>query len=135
MNSAVSVTDLRQVNTDISRYFFTRNQSSLVAFAVGKKYEPGNGVYMVGAHTDSPCLKVKPVGKGIKSGFSMINVETYGGGLWQTWFDRELSVAGRALVRQQDGKLSHRLVLSPATPAHTAELSRASPSKMRIAGC
>lgn len=92
------------------RYFFTRNQSSIVAFAVGKKYEAGNGVYMVGAHTDSPCLKVKPVSKGEKSGFGMVNVETYGGGLWQTWFDRELSVAGRALVRQKDGNLSHRLV-------------------------
>ena len=65
---------------------------------------------MVGAHTDSPCLKVKPVSKGTKSGFGMVNVETYGGGLWQTWFDRELSVAGRALVREKDGKLAHKLV-------------------------
>lgn len=92
------------------RYFFTRNQSSIVAFAVGKQYEAGNGVYMVGAHTDSPCLKVKPVSKGTKSGFGMVNVETYGGGLWQTWFDRELSVAGRALVREKGGQLAHKLV-------------------------
>lgn len=65
---------------------------------------------MIGAHTDSPCLKLKPKSKGSKSGFLTVNIETYGGGLWQTWFDRDLSVAGRALVRLPNGNLSHRLV-------------------------
>lgn len=94
----------------IYRYFFTRNMSSIVAFAVGKKYEPGNGMYMVGAHTDSPCLKIKPVSKNTKCGFDMVNIETYGGGLFGTWFDRDLSVAGRVLVRGAGGKLEHKLV-------------------------
>ena len=84
--------------------------SSIVAFAVGGKHAPGNGVYMVGAHTDSPCLKVKPTSKGVKSGHAMLNIETYGGGLWATWFDRDLSVAGRLLVRGKDGALLHKLV-------------------------
>ena len=65
---------------------------------------------MIGAHTDSPCLKLKPKSCRSKSDYLVVNVEPYGGGLWHTWFDRDLSVAGRVLVRGADGLLSHRLV-------------------------
>ena len=58
----------------------------------------------------SPCLKLKPVSKSTKSGYLTVNVETYGGGLWHTWFDRDLSVAGRVLVKEGN-KLQHKLVL------------------------
>lgn len=92
------------------KYFFSRNASALVAFAIGAKYEPGNGANMVGAHTDSPCLKLKPVSKTSSVGVEQIAVQTYGGGLWSTWFDRDLGVAGRVLVKQSDGTVSHRLV-------------------------
>ncbi|CAO3607208.1 unnamed protein product [Cunninghamella blakesleeana] len=92
------------------KYYFTRNKSSAVAFAIGGEYKPGNGFSILGAHTDSPCLKLKPVSKKKGSGYLQVGCQVYGGLLAHTWFDRDLSIAGRVLVELQDGTFKNSLV-------------------------
>ena len=92
------------------KYYLTRNGSSIVAFAVGAKWKPGNPVGIIGAHTDSPCLRIKPVSKKTSNGYLQVGVEVYGGGIWHSWFDRDLGVAGRVFVNDGAGNFVQKLV-------------------------
>ncbi|KAF8316850.1 aspartyl aminopeptidase, partial [Clavulina sp. PMI_390] len=93
------------------RFYFTRNQASIVAFTVPSGFKPGNGISIVGTHTDSPNLKLRPVSKRTKYGYLQVACELYGGGLWHTWFDRDLSIAGRVVVSNpKTGTFTSKLI-------------------------
>ncbi|MBD7978549.1 M18 family aminopeptidase [Serpens gallinarum] len=91
------------------RYYVTRNDSSLIAFKLGQRLPLDGGLRLVGAHTDSPCLRVKPQPELQRQGFLQLGVEVYGGALLAPWFDRDLSLAGRVTFRR-DGKVESQLI-------------------------
>jgi aspartyl aminopeptidase len=92
------------------RYLVVRNDSSLIAFNYGSKSLIENGITMLGAHTDSPCLKVKPNPELKRRGHYQLGVEVYGGALLAPWFDRDLSIAGRVSYQTAEGKIASRLI-------------------------
>src|SRR5690606_8809949 len=75
---------------DGDRYFVVRNGSSSIAFVNGPDAS-GHGVRMMGAHTDSPGIQVKPNAGLTNIGYWPLGVEVYGGALYGPWFDRDLS--------------------------------------------
>ena len=83
--------------SDDDRCFVTRNGTSVIAFRGGKKAMREHGMRLVGAHIDSPCLKLNPNPFNFRQGYWMANVEVYGSPLLRTWFDRDLSIAGRII--------------------------------------
>ncbi len=91
------------------RYYVTRNDSSLIAVQLGRRAPLDGGLRLVGAHTDSPCLRVKPQPELVRNGFWQLGVEVYGGALLAPWFDRDLSLAGRVTF-SRDGQLDSRLI-------------------------
>ena len=91
-------------------YFVTRNDSSLIAFRTGSQSGAEAGVRLAGAHTDSPCLKLKPRPDINRNGYLQAGVEVYGGALLNPWFDRDLSIAGKIGYVDSEGNLQSCLI-------------------------
>ena len=94
------------------KYFVERNRSSLIAFTVGKNYKPGNGASIVAAHIDALTTRLKPLSElPTKAGYVQLGVAPYAGALNGTWWDRDLGVGGRVLVKNSEtGKIEQQLV-------------------------
>ncbi|MCY4274753.1 MAG: M18 family aminopeptidase [Gammaproteobacteria bacterium] len=90
-------------------YYVTRNDSSLIAMRL-EQVGGDTGFRIVGAHTDSPCLKVKPQATQCRDGYVMLAVEVYGGALLNPWFDRDLGLAGRINIKTLSGSIQSRLL-------------------------
>ena len=105
--SQLSESDIWNISTP-GKYYVTRNASSVIAFTLNGDIS-SKGFRMVGAHTDSPCLKIKPNPE-IKGSYLQLGVEVYGGVLLHTWFDRDLSIAGRVNYLDVNDELQTTLI-------------------------
>lgn len=92
------------------RYYYSRSDSSFIAFVTGTQSLAQTGIRLVGAHTDSPCLKVKPNPEIFKNNYFLLGIEVYGGVLLNTWFDRDLSLAGKVTGMNKSGQFCSALI-------------------------
>jgi len=91
---------------------YVAQAGTLIAFRVGQAAPADAGFRVIGAHTDSPNLKVKPIPDVTKAGYRQLAVEVYGGVLDYTWLDRDLGLAGRVLLagEARPAAVEHRIV-------------------------
>lgn len=105
------------------RVLVTRNDSSIIALQLPD--DPLSALRMIGAHTDSPGLRLKPNAAINTGDWLQLGVEVYGGALLAPWFDRDLALAGRVQVRNEDGRLQsllldtkHAVAMIPSLAIH-----------------
>jgi len=84
------------------KYFFKKSSSTIIAFTVGENFDVKKSFKIFGAHTDSPCFRIKPNPEMVTENIVRLNTEVYGGPILGTWFDRPLSIAGRVIVKGED---------------------------------
>ncbi|WOJ93931.1 M18 family aminopeptidase [Congregibacter variabilis] len=89
---------------------FYEQAGTLIALLPGSEPLLDSGLRMVGAHTDSPCLMVKPQPEKFDLGYLQLGIEVYGGALLNPWFDRDLSLAGRVSYQNATGSVATALV-------------------------
>ena len=106
------------------KYYVTRNHSSIIAFEIGE--DPADYNFQIAAsHSDSPTFKVKENAQmEVRGHYTKLNTEGYGGMLCGPWFDRPLSLAGRAVVKEEGGlkeclvKIDRDLLMIPSLAIH-----------------
>lgn len=92
------------------RYYVVRDESSVIIFVLGQKPLVETGFKMIGAHTDSPGLRVKPNAATGVDGLLRLGVEIYGGPILATFTDRDLSLAGRVNYKDTNNNIVSALI-------------------------
>jgi aspartyl aminopeptidase len=103
------------------KVYLVRGGGSLAAFHMGAAPANEAGFHLVGAHTDSPNLRVKPNPELKQAGYGQLGVEPYGGVLLHTWLDRDLSLAGRVSLGDGSARLidfGRQLLRVPSLAIH-----------------
>lgn len=84
------------------RYYIPVYGTGLIAFSVGAEFSVEDRLCIAAAHTDAPCLRVKPRAELLSGEYKRLDIEVYGGAILNTWFDRPLSLAGRVVLRGEE---------------------------------
>lgn len=100
------------------KYYINLYDSGLVAFAIGQGNIAGN-LKIAAAHTDHPCLYIKPHPEMCSNGYYKVNAEIYGGAILNTWLDRPLSVAGKVSLKSDDIFHPEKRIVDFARPLFT----------------
>lgn len=105
-------------------YFLVRGGfSSFMSFHVPKNFDPKkSSLKIFGTHCDSPCIRLSPKFESNSNNFEQVCVQMYGGGLWHTWYDRDLVLGGRVVVKK-DSKLKYQLFHSEKPIAKISTLA------------
>lgn len=102
-------------------YFVCRNGSSILAFITPS--QEVTSTLTLGAHTDSPSLKLKPHAEYVKENMMMLGVEMYGAPILSSWFNRDLGIAGRVLYTNSRGQVANALVKLDEYPVTLPQLA------------
>lgn len=107
------------------KYYTVRSGSALAAFVIGSDWTPSKGVGVIGSHIDALTVSLKPNSTKDKvEGFELLGVANYGGTLSDVWWDRDLGVGGRLLIKDSRGVVKSKLVDSTPNPiAHIPTLA------------
>ena len=106
------------------RYYIKRGyDSSMIVFDVPTNYKADSLSFkLMATHVDSPCLRMAPRSKKQFKSLEQVCIQTYGGGLWHTWFDRTLVLGGRVVITE-NGKLVQKIFSSPHAVAKVPNLA------------
>ena len=103
--------------------YYLQRSGTVIAWRCGTRSPIEAGFRIIGAHTDSPNLRIEPNGEHRSEGFLQWGVDIYGGVLLHTWTDRDLGLSGRVLLRDGSGGISHRLLRVDRPIARVANLA------------
>jgi aspartyl aminopeptidase len=118
----LAVDETEPFPTEPGRHYLVRG-GSLVAWSTrDRPRRPVRSFRVVGAHTDSPNLRIKPNPDQARAGWQLLGVESYGGPLLASWLDRDLGLSGRVAVRGPNGPEA-RLFLADEPLLRVSELA------------
>lgn len=101
------------------RYFVQRG-GSICAFSLPK--QAPEKMTILAAHTDSPALKLKPNPEIVAEPYHLLETEIYGGPLLNSWFNRDLAIAGRVVFEDKKGKCQEKLIFIEESPLFIPQL-------------